>query len=640
MQHSEEWGNGKTRFRENILDKNRRLKRGGSGSVLCGESDFCLKLVCLLEKDQEDTCNSFFWSEARSVSSYTAVARNIPGCVKCPIPAQYWIHEEDPCFRDFKQEKLSKERPRSLADFGSLFDITVKQWHEIGIEPEEYWYVPEKLLKEIREEDIKCDLLLTYPIQRGDLSLKDMVSFDAQEIRLMIYQILSAILELYRCGLAHGDVKPENIMQAPSVMHLDGKPVFRRDFFLSDVGSVHSADFSSNSGTSAFFFIAVYNEWQKITDCKKWIGDDGFTPDKNCSGGELKSLLCRTLMDGYALAVTVYVLATGKIPAAQDRLPPLKKIKDKWHDEKISNACDILKDVANLTIGKMQKIVDELQKEFADREVRSCCIKTWGKEAEFKFVAKWSEQKSETVKVEYGYLADQLNFNGRINPLLRVNVQRFSRLPSWAKITPVIESYSNGNKFVHSLYYAPDDAVSGNRAVNFDNYKPYSLEYLLDNGKLTDETVDELLSFGRRIDEALAQTNHISLPYPQDIVKSDGKWVILPFFLSSFKFDEKFYVEEYFKMLCGRKNALTPKNWLAILYFDYQVGILFELLPDDMVDRIAELILSPYGVELGGFACTLGKTSRFSKYRDQIENYHKSNIHGIQRNIDNRNRRS
>lgn len=76
-------------------------------------------------------------------------------------------------------------------------------------------------------------------------------------------------------------------------------------------------------------------------------------------------------------------------------------------------------------------------------------------------------------------------------------------------------------------------------------------------------------------------------------------------------------MEEYFKMLCGRKNALTAQNWLDLIYYDYGVGILYNLIPQDMVRKIAELIntnkLSNDFMERN-LIKELRKTKKFGKY--------------------------
>ena len=193
MKYSEEWGSGKIISRDNTpLRLGRRAHSGGSGIVFSGGglfNGFCLKLVSLL--DDKRNIKNLFWQEAKSVSLYTSVARNIPGCVTCPIPAHYWIHENDALCKNIS----FPPNVNRLSNFISLFRIQPEQLDKYGIDPEKYCYIPADLLntvyrdcelakhaekylpsdlhKKIFDSRIKADILLTYPLLKCNGSIED-----------------------------------------------------------------------------------------------------------------------------------------------------------------------------------------------------------------------------------------------------------------------------------------------------------------------------------------------------------------------------------------------------------------------------------------------------------------------------------
>ena len=605
MKHAPEWGNGRTVVDKKpaFLSRGRRLEaHGGSGTTVGGDHPmdrYCLKIVSLQKKDGRR--NKLFWEEAKSVSLYTSAARNIPGCAACPLPACYWIHEKDPLYEKYPRTRMSEEHPRALTDHLSLFNVAPEQLKSMGVDdPAAYWFVPPPLLKQIydaRADGRPARLLLTYPVFRGANSLRDETVSDPREIRRMVYHILSAILVLYRNGLAHGDIKPANIMRT--------RPFVREtavSYFLTDLGSIHSGDQPSDTYTEAFFDEWVWKRWEKEPDRgeqnRKFIGEGGFEPDTELPEDKLNSLLRRTLMDGYALAVTVWTMAWGREPTSS--LFDSELVDDKWHDSTITGIFNTLYDVRNLTIAGMQKIADGLKDGFSRRFDKSVCIATYGRGSEVEFDVEWVEKKDCGDEVEYGKLAEQLNFSGKFNPMLRLfRKGRPADFPQGAVMQPIIETYSSGGRFINDIYYAPDDAESGCRPVDFSHYQPCTLDWLIEKNELKEEDVRELAALGRRIDEYRTEQMRstepkdafLPLPYPQDIVKVDGSWMIQPFFLGPFQPVENISFEEYFKMLCGRKdNRLTTQNWADLLNYDRGVGILFELMPEDTVPSFARQI--------------------------------------------------
>ena len=281
-------------------------------------------------------------------------------------------------------------------------------------------------------------------------------------------------------------------------------------------------------------------------------------------------------------------------------------------------------DVRNLTIEKMQGIVDSFAWDHSAGSIADDynCIQTYGRESEFPFEVKHTEVEEVTdnrvgeVSIEYGYLQEQINFSGKVNPMLRIKGQGdYSSIADTFIMKPLIRSFSNGNKPLHEIYHAPDD-ITGSRTVAWDEYKPFSLDWVLSDSKnresLTDALYQQLLELGRKIDEAFAPDRFsFALPYPRDIVKIDNKWFIQPFFLSPCRLNRNFKMEEYFKMLCGEENTLSALDWLDLLKFDKGVGILFELLPDSMVPEIIKCLESSESCHLPS---GLLKTPKFRKY--------------------------
>ena len=612
MKYASERGNGCRDVSGKSPSRFQRLEaHGGSGATLGGNhpmARYCLKIVRLQEKDGR--LNDRLWSEARSVSLYTSVARNIPGCAVCPLPASYWIHEKDPLYEKYPRTRMSEKHPRALIDHLSLFDVAPEQLESLGVDdPAAYWFVPPPLLKQIYDGRKSARLLLTYPVLRGESSLHDAPLKSPLEIRRMVYHILSAILVLYRNGLAHGDVKPANIMLMRPFGFDYG---FNYSYFLTDIGSVHSGDQPSDSFTEGFFNTGVFEKWKKEPDRGKqnreFIGEGGFEPDTKLSESALNKLLRRTLMDGYALAVTVWSMAKGREPASP--LFNRDLVDDKWHCNTITDVFNRLCDVRNLTIAEMQKIADRLKAEFPCRFDKSAYIKTYGRESEVEFDVGQTDKVNGKEVIEYGKLSEQLNFSGKYNPMVRFYGERKTDnlppydvecgLPREVVMQPIIETYSNGGLFVNDIYYAPDDAAPGRPLVDFENYLPCTLGRLLENGTLTEEDVTELSALGRRIDNDRKQKRanwknfFMPIPYPRDIVKVGGSWMIQPFFLGLNVFPEISF-EEYFKMLCRRDNMLTFENWVSLLEYDRSAGILLELMPKGKVRWFARQLSAAAG---------------------------------------------
>ncbi len=657
MKHSPEWGKGK------IIDPNLCRKQysylkttsGAAGMILLNDQDknWCIKLVKMMKDPKMQ--NDMFWHEAKSVSLYSSVARNITGCVSCPLPAHYWIHEKDPLFLE---NQTDKNNFQLLSDFISLFDIEPEQLEQNGIVPDQYRFISSDLLNKIYEEKLHANILLTYPLRQGKYCLHDQLGTNIMKSSLKIYaltyQILLAVLELYKSGLAHGDIKPKNILSNNILSNN------LNEFFLSDIGSIHSGD--APSDTASGFFFDPYRKDIWDTQLKEigyekqnsmFIGKNDYKPDMELNAQELNCLLRRTLMDGYALAITIWSIANGAEPDSDwinsDLVAEvLNAVYEQSDVDDIIFAFNTLYDIENLTISKMQSLVDllksKIKQPFTSSKRNPLCIDNYGKEIEFNVKhieilelynksAFSGEKNLYEIKIEYGHLEEQFNIVKKFNPMVRfggatINIINF--IPQNICMQPVIKNHSNSGSLKSQIYYAPDNVFSGQRSTDSElkNYKPYTLEHLIDNNEITDDIIKELLKLGEILNNAAADKTFFILPYPHDIVKIDNKWMIQPFFLDTFRAYEEFSFVEYLKMLCGLDNNLTVQNWIDMLDYDKGVGILFNLIPDEMVRKVTDHLNSISTVDYKNldefeqkkikasrfFDEKLGRTKKFGKY--------------------------
>lgn len=639
MNYNSEWGNGKIRNGRVFYQQYHSGKRvGGIGAVLEGERLFGYNLKIVSYSAADGKINECFWSEAKSVSLYNSVARDIQGCIKCPIPAYYWIHEDDPLYINFPRGKMSQDPVRSLSDFISLFDIDPEKLKEFGVNPDEYWLIPSELLKDIYENytlakeagkylpsklhtDIfgkrkNCNMLLTYPISKCDRILTEIRFHSdedkAAEIKKMVCHILSAILDLYRNGLAHGDIKPDNIMRTYGIK-LIPRPGMSW-YSLTDMGSVSAGDLPSDTCSEPFFNKYYYKKWQNDKKTyKEFLGGSKLKPYKKYNEEELNNLLRRTIMDGYALGLSMWAMACGE---RLIRLPLNEFVITDLNDSMITEIYNILTDIENLTVSKMEEIVNSLKGEFAPDEQSQKCISTYGRESEIRFDTQNFDEigdENQKLRIEYGYLYEQLNFSGKHNPMLKISGHNVKSYDEIYFMQPVIKTCSNSRKTLNYIYYAPDD-ISGARAVDFNKYKPCSLDYLLAENKLTDELADELIEFGRTIDSINGQRNIHGLtvlPYPLDIVRIDGKWKLQPFFLSDKNYRCDTSYAEYFKMLCSKENNISAEAWAFLIAFDHEVGILYELIPDDMACKVVEYLSTVNDIDIDKI-----EIGKFSEHRN------------------------
>ncbi len=560
-------------------------RRGGTGTVLRGRYGFCLKVVSLL--CENGTINPGFWQEAQSIFSYCSAIRFYSGLLKCPLPVCYWICEDDPFYlayiEEMRHERAVETRKRHDTGCLNLFDDIRREdrWDAerredmdspadqeeiLRDEPSElirhlepyqrnaysdlrhflgcmeirelydyshsrYVPVPEKLLSDVFQKHLEADIILTYSLELAEKSLQDCLDegkeFSANEIMLMIRQIISGILDLYDNGCAHCDIKPSNIM---IWSHQDWKKekqtyITHTHFRLTDFGSIHSEKLGSGSGTEIFFSKTEY----------QYLKESG-----------LNDLECRTLMDGFALALTIYSLAAGHIPA--NPLVNHKIVEGKWPGQ-IFDAYKILYDVRESSIEKMKALNESLSLQIHED--------SWWSPLKIMPCVGWAPPFEKMLVgddgIKYGRFYEQIRFSPVFDPImiieggmnakmkkLRLNEKLWTTMPR-----PLLLLYSDLNFQEGVVFHAPDDARTLKRATSFDGYVPCSLA----NTVPTDDELENILQMGDLCNQEIINTGkkfRFLLPSAKDIVRIDSEWKILWFCgkshnLNGFDFREYFY---------------------------------------------------------------------------------------------------
>ena len=491
------------------------VTRGGSGWIYSPSNlPFCLKLIRLWE---DGNINPNFWNEAKSVSVYCAAIRFLSGTSKIPLGIQYWIGSEKNCPR---RDTIS------LTEFFSLFSIEqdekMKWANFILAEPE--------LLKKLyhNRDPEKADLVLTYPILRGEKSLDAYLGkedFSEEDALQLTQQMLSTILALYRSNCVHGDIKPSNIM----ISEMDGKKVFS----LTDFGSLGSEKNPSESGTGIFF----------NADLFKYL-----TESKFCS-----PLQARTLMDCYALSRTIYALAVGRIPVSPILNPEV--VTGKW--PRIAKTFLRLYDAKELTIEDLETLAGRIPIAVSGQWQP---FSFWepGMPREFKLF----ESKKEKNGILYGRFHEQLRFTEEFDPLMKIYgaFPRHSHL--YRELTDLLLlPLVSGCKSL--IFHAPDDLATSRRPQDFSFYQPKTLETV---SRLTKADERIIFEIGRRLNHLFQHhpEEKAYLPEKRDLVWCDGKIKLRWNTSDSRKLDRPIDYMAYFKFLISGEAAFSLCDWQTL----------------------------------------------------------------------------
>ena len=506
---------------------------GNVGMVLKAGFLYGLKIVPLLK---DGGLNDSFWQEAVSAFSYGAAIRFSKSFLKAPFVPMYWIRAQDKFYCEYKATH-NENNPCFLLPFLKSQDCELNGNEELF---EDYCFAPPELLQRIFEEKLPADILLVYFIEWGKTSLSHTIDhlllshkigadgnrcgFAADHALSLVSQVLDAILTLHRYGLAHCDIKPGNIMVS--------KGLFR----LTDFGSVHSENLPSQSGSKAFLHP---------------------NRDRIFKNRGLSLLDRRTLEDGYALAMTLYCIATKRqtpssSPYSAPALISSTIIKQQWPGL-VSDAFDILYDLWNLTIDKMESLLQRLKREAPD----SFGYSEWHAVTlvlHNYYLPLFKTLQKGKKGLRYGHYYEQIRFNNAFDPLMKPNLHlayHYEKLGFHGKMwdtmpTPLLNIVNNGRPAT-VIFHAPDDLRTGKRAVSFTDYIPYSLA----NASPTEQDQQEIMQMADIAAGELASNPDCMfwLPSQDHIVRIDGVWKVL-WFAGRHVCPQEYDVRGYFQNLC------------------------------------------------------------------------------------------
>ena len=502
-----------------MLTPGQRTNTGGGGKFYPPRSGhgFGRKVVPLLEGGHR---NRNFWNEAQSIHRYCAQVRFLPGSLKIPLAVHYYLHKDDPRWPGWMESKRTPKIPE-------LFRGVRIEQGELSLY-REYRPVPEELLRRIYHEKLDADLLLVYPMAYGgEKNLSSYYgddAFFAEDARALIGQVAAAILDLYRCGTAHGDIKPENIM----VSEIGGKKLFR----LTDFGSAHFEDAPSDSGTNVFYDRVLYKTILNKTGSK---------------------LLARVYTDFYALNRTVLVLALGYLPGEVDDegkfiLVNEDCVTDQWPEigeqwktlQKIRDGEPTMEELAGLSAGGPGSIPQDWN------PFHSYCD-------EFDSMIQVND------RLEYGKLYEQITFSEHFDPLMRIRGIRtdtdvWKLFPEFCHTALTVSHYG-------VIFHAPDDAWTGQPPQDFSNYTPCDLAHI----RLPDEDTERLINYGKKLNAYFHENPgaRACLPLKEDIFRCGGKlkmlWGKLPPPARPVDY------EAYFRYLAADQADFSTDDWLTLL---------------------------------------------------------------------------
>ena len=500
-------------------------EHGGVGFFLRMEGEksfFGVKFVRLLKEDGE--INSGFWQEARSVFSYGSGLRFTYRTAKIACPSTYWIHENDKFYKNnvLLWQNQSSEFPQNLAEFlegRRIGAVDIANFRK-------YKRISRDLLRKIYHEKLPADLLLAYFIAAGEKNLEQDTSIirnmnnNPKEVLRMASHVLEAILILHEHGRAHCDIKPANIAvwQYNVTSGHEKIPLVPEYYRLIDFGSLGSSKQPSGSGTPAFFNHAKYSKLK---------------------ARGLSELDCRTLMDGYALALTIYTIARGGNKPATTLINP--DVVRFALGEAVYVIFRALYDVEKLTLPKLHELWETIQ----DTDVQDDAWEPLKLPS-----AEGNNNLFETFLhgsngIDYGRFHEYLRFTDEFDPLMKVGVKSEApyNWPGSLKPLVVLNNTSGGRaqrcvwvdhcdtgpgmsgwRMIH-YYHAPDDVRTGKRPVSFDGYVPYTLA----NVRPSDSEKASLLAIADECDRlnAAGEEKLCRLPSAHEIVRVDGEWKIL-----------------------------------------------------------------------------------------------------------------
>lgn len=495
------------------MDSEQRTFRGGIGEFLPPSNNwgFGLKIVRLMSDSGER--NDSFWKEALSIHFYCSSVRFLAGCMKIPLAAHYYINREDPLFR---QNPCRKENVLSIdALFHSAF---IKS--EPRLRYRDYKPVSEELLKEIYENELTADLLMIYPIAYGGeknlTSYYGSKQFSPKDARSLICQISATILDLYRCGTAHGDIKPENIM----VSELDGNKIFR----FTDFGSAHFENAKSNTGTKAFFDSNLY---------------------KNILLGTNSALTARVYTDFYALNRTLVSLVLGHHPNSCCVNEDI--VTDRWQE--IADLWEKLQNLESRTLDDFRELA---------AEAKASLDPNW--EPYYSYCNEFEPMLPINDSLEYGRLHEQITFSDQFDPLMRIrgirtNMELCRLFPEFYHIPLIVSHYG-------VIFHAPDDAQTEKPPQDFYDYMPCDLNHI----HLTAEEAKRLIGYGKKLN-AYFQANSNATPYlprKEDIFRCSGTMKMM-WGIRKNKLKRPIDYGAYFRFLATNRAVFKPEDWLILL---------------------------------------------------------------------------
>ena len=490
------------------------LESGGVGNVLTDfnvASSFCLKIV---RRNFNGEHNIAFWNAAKAIQAWTSNIRFHAQFTKLPLNQEFWIKMNQP-YRKLSN-LITKAKGRKLSYFencpAELADIC----------PDDYILCPDSLLQKIYNSDMRgnpqqIDLLVTYPVQKGEQTVKQYISsvgsFTEQDLFDCCYQLLTAINDLYEKGAAHRDIKPSNILIETAANN-------QKTFRLIDFDASHSAEHISTAETSAF------------------MPDDLITK-KICR--KYPQLESKVILDCFALAQSISCMA------AESEYPP------KIFPDTVPALIKQLYVIGKFDPAQIKTLLGELENKHNCRKTKCVYSNLFGCEFDFDVL-------SECYLGELGRYHEQICFSKVFDPLIKSSSVNFFKYNIPTELFDVLHFPLAHDKRC-TYFHAPDDAETGKRPLSFHNYTPKSLE----NTTPTPEEKNTLFLHGKRLNETFKKHNCVLfIPEKRHIIWIDGQIKI--FWGMGKKIYSPINYETYFRyLLTGDAADFSQNDWLQLL---------------------------------------------------------------------------